>query len=54
MIAELINIWDITYNFIHGILLVLVPCAKLFFTMPWLPFTILSIIGYFVKARAHR
>lgn len=51
MITEIINFLDMLWNFIHEILLVLIPFVKFCFSGPMLPFTIMGIIGFIIKTK---
>lgn len=52
MLSELFNVWDLIYNFLQGMFAVFVPMVKFFFTMPFLPFTILLIVGKLASAKS--
>ncbi len=52
MISNFISTGEIIYSFIQGVFWALTLLAEVLFTYPLLPFTILGIIGFFVKIKA--
>lgn len=52
MIADFISTGEIICSFFQGVLFALTAFAEVLFTYPLLPFTILGIIGFFVKLKA--
>lgn len=54
MLHNMFNTCDIFLNAIQGLIAFSIPVIKFFFTMPMLPFTILSLIGLCIKKIARR